>query len=42
MKIIYSDGGELECYSIEVCGDTMYADGIYIVPISEVNSIEED
>ena len=42
MKIYYLDGGVLDCVSVTFCGDTLIADDIYNVPISEIDRIEED
>ena len=39
MRIIYCDGGELKCSTIEVEGMNLIADGYRIVPIVEVASI---
>ena len=41
MTIIYKDGGKLECSSIEIYGNTLYADDIYIIPIDDVELIED-
>ena len=41
MTIIYKDGGKLECSSIEICGDMIYADDImYAISIDDVERIE--
>ena len=42
MKIIYTDGGVLECSYIKVWGGELVADDIYVIPLDEVESIEED
>lgn len=43
MKVIYKDGGELECSVIAVddCGG-MYADDLYIIEPDEILRIEND
>jgi hypothetical protein len=41
MKIIYYDGSTLECSSIYVTADELIADDIYVVPLIEVQRIEE-
>lgn len=42
MTIIYSDGGKLvvECISV-IDSETLCADDVYIVPISEIERIED-
>ncbi len=40
MRIIYYDGGVLECEEIYFCEDSIIADDIYIVPLVEVLRIE--
>lgn len=44
MKIVYYDGGILECSTIEVSTDgaNLIADDIYIVPLLEVVRILSD
>ena len=39
MKILYEDGGKLECNEITIAGDKVYADGIYEILIADVNKI---
>ena len=41
MKIIYKDGSALECYTIEICGGELYCDDMYIVPVDDVERIED-
>ena len=41
MSIVYYDGSELECSSIYVTADELIADDIYVVPLIEVQRIEE-
>lgn len=41
MVIVMYDGSELECNSISVYGSDFICDDYRIVPIIEVNSIEE-
>ena len=42
MKILYSDGGVLECEEIEIgCGELL-ADDIYTVPLDEIERIVSD
>lgn len=42
MKLIYFDGSELSCETIEVIGNDFYCDDYRIVPISDIERIEED
>jgi len=42
MKIIYEDGGELECSKIIIAGDKVYADDIYEVLIADVKEITDE
>ena len=39
MKVIYEDGGELDCSKIVIAGDKFYADDIYEILISDVKEI---
>jgi len=41
MIITYYDGGKLECSRVEIYGENLIADDVYIVPLIEINSIEE-
>ena len=41
MKVIYEDGGELECSKIVIAGDKIFADDIYEVSIADVKEIVE-
>lgn len=41
MRIIYYDGGVLECSEIYFTEKELIADDIYVVPIVEVQRIEE-
>ena len=40
MIIYYCDGSTLSCNTIQICGDSLYCDDVYIVPICEVERIE--
>jgi len=40
MVIVY-DGGKLECSKIKTNGDILMADGIWVVPLEEVEEIRE-
>ena len=42
MIIIYYDGSFLHCSTIEMGEKEMIADGIYVVPLIEVQRIVED
>ena len=44
MKVVYYDGSELDCESIEFIDDgkTLIVDDVYIVPIAEVLRIVSD
>lgn len=42
MQIIYNDGGVLTCNRIEISGNTLYADDMYIVRLDEVQVIVDD
>ena len=41
MKIIYNAGGILECSTIEISGNYIYADDIYVVNVDDIEIIEE-
>lgn len=41
MKVIYEDGGELDCSKIVIAGDKIHADDIYEVSITDVKEITE-
>lgn len=41
MKIIYNDGSILECSTIEISGNHIYADDIYVVNVDDIEIIEE-
>lgn len=40
MRIIFDDGGVLECSTAEVGYTTLYVDDIYEVPLADVARIE--
>lgn len=42
MQIIYNDGGVLTCSRIEISGNSLYADDMYIVRMDEVQCIIDD
>lgn len=41
MKVIYEDGGELDCSKIVIDGNKVYADDIYEILIADVKEIIE-
>lgn len=41
MKVVYEDGGELDCSKIVIAGDKVYADDIYEISIADVKEIAE-
>lgn len=41
MKVIYEDGGELDCTRIVIAGNKVYADDIYEILIADVKEIVE-
>lgn len=41
MVVVYTDGSTLECSRIEICGNDLYCDDYRIVPICDVDHIEE-
>lgn len=41
MKVIYEDGGELDCSKIVIGGTKIYADDIYEILIADVKEIVE-
>lgn len=41
MKVVYEDGGELECSKIVIAGNKVYADDIYEILIADVKEIVE-
>lgn len=41
MKVIYEDGGELDCTRIVIAGNKVYADDIYEMLIADVKEIVE-
>lgn len=42
MRIIYTDGSILECSTIEICGNDLFCDDYRIVPVTDIEKIEED
>lgn len=42
MKIIYEDGGELECNNIVIAGGKLYVDDVYDILIADVKEIVND
>ena len=40
MKIIYEDGGELDCNKVVIAGDKVYADDVYEVLVADVKEIQ--
>lgn len=40
MRIIYNDGSVLECNHIEIIGDRLFCDEVYIVDIYDIDHIE--
>lgn len=42
MKIIYEDGGELECSKIQIADNYIYADDIYSVHVADCKEIVDD
>lgn len=41
MKVIYEDGGKLECSKIVIAGDKIHADDIYEILIADVKEVVE-
>ena len=41
MKIIYTDGSELETHEIRIEGNTVIASDIYIIDTEEIDHIED-
>ena len=39
MKIIYEDGGVLNCSKVEISDDHVYADDIYCIPVPDIKEI---
>ena len=39
MKVIYEDGGKLECSKVVIAGNKVYADDIYEILIADVKEI---
>ena len=39
MKVIYEDGGGLECSKAVIAGNKIYADDIYEISIADVKEI---
>lgn len=42
MTIVYNDGGTLECSMMELCGDHIIADDMYVVQIMDIDFISDD
>ena len=42
MKIIYEDGGELECSKIQIADNYVYADDIYMVHVADCREIVDN
>ena len=42
MTIVYKDGGLLSCSTVEVSCRELFCDDVYIVPIEDVDHIEND
>ena len=42
MRIVYTDGGVLTCSSFTIEGDCLYADDYLIVPISDIDHVEDE
>lgn len=42
MRIIYKDGGSLNCTEIKIDGAIVYADDVYMVDVAEIESICDD
>ena len=40
MKIIYEDGGELECSRAVIAGDKVYADDMYEALVADIKEIQ--
>ena len=41
MRIVYKDGGVLTCSSFVIEGDTIYADDYLLVPINDIEYVED-
>lgn len=41
MRIIYEDGGALDCSKVVIAGDKIYADDDYIVAVADCKEIVE-
>ena len=41
MRIVYKDGGVLECYRLELTELCAYADEIYTIPYDEIDYVED-
>lgn len=41
MTIVYKDGGQLDCSMIELCGDHIIADDMYVVPVLDIDFISD-
>ena len=42
MRIFLTDGSILECTTIQIEGNDLYLDDYRIIPIEEVDTIEDD
>ena len=41
MTIIFRDGSIMDCGIIELCGGELFVDGYRVVPLADVDRIEE-
>lgn len=41
MQIVYNDGGVLDVSEIEIIGDTIIGDGIYSIPVDDIDRITD-
>ena len=41
MRIVYTDGGVLECHRLELTELCAYADEMYTIPYDEIDYVED-
>ena len=42
MKIVYEDGGELNCHKVVIAGGKVYADDLYDIAVADVKEIVDE
>lgn len=42
MIINYKDGGKLQCTVIEIAGNDIIADEMYVIPVEDIADITDD